>query len=644
MAGRISNYRPQLFICFFLTLLVLAVFWQVRNNDFVNFDDPRCTTENLHIQRGLNLEFLKWAFTTSHAGYWQPLTWLSFAMDYQLFRLKPAGYHIVNLLLHTVNSLLLFLILNRMTHALWKSSFVAALFALHPIHVESVAWIAERKDVLSAFFWMLTMGSYVLYAKKPGAKKYLLTIVIFSLGLMAKPMLVTLPCALLLLDYWPLGRLRFNQSLDVPKISESKKERKRAKKISESARGKQTTLTDRSQLLQRLWPVIREKIPFFALSAISSIVTAIGQQKMGAMESLEILPVGERIGNALISYVRYIEMTIYPHGLAVFYPHMGTPPAWEVCLAAVFLLITSLLIIRWATKMPYLAMGWLWYLGTLVPVIGIIQVGMQSMADRYTYIPIIGLFMATAWAVPDIAKNWRYRQYILASGAVIVLSALIFLTWKQVKYWQNSITLFEHAIQVTDNNYLAHNNLGVALSDAGRRKEAVAHYSEAIRIKPSYENAYFNLGNNLSAQGRTDEAILRYQEALRLRPNYAKAHNNLATLLMSKKMFKEAIGHYEEALKTDPTNPGTHYNLGAAWMSIDHYEEAIGQFQQALRINPRFIEAHNAWGIALARSGNTDEAIEHFREALRLNPNYTPARSNLETALEVQKKSRLDMR
>jgi tetratricopeptide (TPR) repeat protein len=640
MVQRISNYRPKLLICLFLTLAVLAAFWQVKNNDFVNFDDPRCTTENLHIQGGLNLEFLKWAFTTSHAGYWQPLTWLSFVMDYQLFGLNPGGYHLVNLLLHTVNSLLLFLILNRMTHALWKSAFVAALFALHPIHVESVAWIAERKDVLSAFFWMLTMGAYVRYTEKPGVKKYLLTIVFFSFGLMAKPMLVSLPCVLLLLDYWPLGRLRFNHSLDVPKISESKKERKRARKISASAKGKEVTLPDQSRFLQRLWPVIREKIPFFALSAISSIVTAIGQQKVGAIESLEILPIGARIGNALISYIRYIGMTIYPHGLAVFYPHKGTPSAWEVVLAAAFLLIATLIIIRWAAKMPYLAMGWLWYLGTLVPVIGIIQVGMQSMADRYTYIPVIGLFVATAWAVPDIARNWRYRQYILMTGAGIVLSALMFLTWMQVKYWQNSITLFEHAIQVTDNNYLAHNNLGFALSDAGKREEAIAHYREAIRIKPSYENAHFNLGNHLSAQGRTDEAILCYQEALRLRPNYAKAHNNLAALLISKKMFKEAIGHYQEALKTDPSNSGTHYNLGVAWMSIDHFEDAIGQFQEAARINPRFIEAHNAWGIALARSGKTGEAIDHFREALKIKPDFREASDNLRVALAQQKMRR----
>ncbi len=360
----------------------------------------------------------------------------------------------------------------------------------------------------------------------------------------------------------------------------------------------------------------------------------------GAIESFEVFPIGARIGNALISYIRYIGMTIYPQGLAVFYPHQGTPPLWEVSLAAAFLLIATLIIIRWAAKMPYLAMGWLWYLGTLVPVIGIIQVGMQSMADRYTYIPIIGLFVATAWAVPDIARNWRYRQYILAAGAGIVLSALMFSTWTQVKYWQNSITLFEHAIQVTNNNYLAHNNLGVALSDAGKREEAMAHYREAIRIKPSYENAHFNLGNKLSAQGRTDEAILCYQEALRLRPNYAKAHNNLAALFISKKMFKEAIGHYQEALKTDPTNSSTHYNLGVAWMSIDHYEEAIGQFQEAIRFNPRFIQAHNAWGIALARSGKTGEAIDHFREALRIKPNFREANDNLRVALAQQKMRR----
>ena len=640
MTQKISNYQLKLLICFFLIIAVLSVFWQVKNNDFVNYDDPRCVPENVHIQSGFNSNDLKWAFTTNHTGFWQPLTWLSFMLDFKLFRLNPGGYHIVNLLFHIANTVLLFLVLNRMTHALSKSAFVAALFAFHPLHVESVAWIAERKDVLSAFFWMLTMGAYVFYVEKPGLKKYLLILLFFSLGLMAKPMLVTLPCVLLLLDYWPLARLRFNHSLDIPKISESKKEKKLARKIASRAKGKKLSPPDQSLLWQRLWPFIREKIPLFTLSAISAMLTFIGQQERGALESLEVFPIGARIGNVFISYAGYIGKMIYPHSLAAFYPHQGTTPLWEISLAAIFVLIATLLIIRWAARMPYLAMGWLWYLGTLVPVIGIIQVGMQSMADRYTYIPMIGVFVATTWAVTDIARNWRYRQYILAAGAGIVLSALMFSTWTQVKYWQNSITLFEHAIQVTDNNYLAHNNLGFALSNARKREEATAHYKEAIRSKPRYENAYFNLGNNLSAQGRTDEAILCYQEALKLQPNYAKAHNNLAALLFSKKMFKEAIGHYREALKTDPTNSLTHYNLGVAWMSIDHFEDAIGQFQEAVRINPRFIDAHNAWGIALARSGKTGEAIDHFREALRIKPDFRGAEDNLRVALAQQKMHR----
>jgi protein O-mannosyl-transferase len=640
MVQRIADYRPKLLICLFLTLVVLALFWQVKDNDFVNFDDPRCITENPQIQGGLNLGFLKWAFTTNHTGFWQPLTWLSFLIDYQLFGLKPGGYHIVNLLLHTLSSLLLFLILNRMTHSLWKSAFVASLFAFHPLHVESVAWIAERKDVLSAFFWMLTMGAYVFYAEKPGLKKYLLTLLFFSFGLMAKPMLVTLPCVLLLLDYWPLGRLRFNQLPDIPKKSEAKKEKKRTRKIGSTAKGKGPSQPAQSRLWQLLWPFIREKVPFFALSAISAMLTFIGQQERGAIESFEVFPIGARIGNAFISYTGYIVKMICPQNLAVFYPHQGTPPLWEVFLGAAFIIIATIVIIRWAVRMPYLAVGWLWYLGTLVPVIGIIQVGMQSMADRYTYIPSIGLFVAVAWTIPYIVRNWPYRQYLLAAGAGIILSASMYLTWMQVKYWQNSITLFEHALKVTKNNYLAHNNLGIAFSNAGKKEEAIEHYREAIRIKPAYENAHFNLGNLFSAQSRTDEAIICYQEALKLRPNYAKAHNNLAALLISKKMFKEAIDHYQEALKADPTNSLTHYNLGVAWMSIDHFEDAIGQFQDAVRINPRFVQAHNAWGIALARSGKTVEAIDHFRQALRIKPDFREASDNLRVALAHQKMSR----
>lgn len=619
--------------------MVLVAFWQVKNNGFVNYDDPRCVPENVHIQRGLNSTDLKWAFTTSHAGYWQPLTWLSFMLDFKLFGLNPTGYHIVNLLLHLANSILLFLILTRMTSAMWQSAFVAALFALHPLHVESVAWIAERKDVLSAFFWILTMGAYVFYIEKPDTKKYLLVILLFSFGLMAKPMLVTLPFVLLLLDYWPLGRFRSRQPTSYEKVSGSKKKNPRAKYPSSAAEAKATPPYDQVFSWLYIWPLMREKIPFFVLAVASSIMTFIGQQKAGAMESLDILPIDARLGNALVTYASYIGKTFYPHNLAVFYPLQEVPP-WGAALAAVFILVVAALVIRKAKTMPYLAVGWLWYLVTLVPVIGVIQVGMQSMADRYTYIPLIGLFVAMAWAISDLTKNWRHRQVALAAVGGMILSACICLTFIQVKQWQNSFTLFEHAIQAVDNNYLAHNNLGVALSDIGKNEEAVAHYSEAIRIKPTYENAHFNLANHLSKQGRTDEAIEHYLEVLKLRPDYSKAHNNLALLLTLRHNFGEAIVHYRAALQSDATNAGIHHNLGIALMATHGYVEALDQFQEVVKINPGSAEAYNDLGIVSAQLGKTDEAIGYFRHALWLRPGYDAARKNLVLALEVQKKSR----
>ena len=641
MFQKMANCKKALTICLFLTIVVFAAFWQVKNNDFVNYDDPRCVPENIHIQRGFNANDLKWACTTSHAGYWQPLTWLSLMLDFQIFGLNPGGYHIVNLLFHITSSILLFLIFNRMTGAMWQSAFIAALFALHPLHAESVAWVAERKDVLSALFWMLTMGAYVLYVEKPDTKKYLLVILLFSLGLMAKPMLVTLPFALLLLDYWPLCRLLSRRSAAAidEKATESKKKRSKGKQSPVAVTAKSTTPGDQVFSWSTVWPLVREKLPFIIPVVASSIMTLIGQQKAGAIESLDTLPIGIRLGNAVVSYVGYIGKTIYPYNLAVFYPLFGMRPVWEICLAGILIFAATFMIIRKAKTMPYLAVGWLWYLGTLVPVIGIIQVGMQSMADRYTYIPLIGLFAATAWAVPGLVRNWPHRQAILAAGAAVVLSACACLTFIQVSYWRNSFTLFEHAIRVVDNNYLAHNNLAVALAGAGKNEEAVAHYKEAIGIKPTYENAHFNLANHLSRQGKTDEAIEHYLEALKLRPTYAKAHNNLAMLLALRQNFNEAISHYQAALQSDPTNAGIRFNLGVAMMATHRPAEARDQFQEALRINPGFAEAYNELGILSAQSGRTDEAIGYFRQALWLKPGYDAARRNLALALEVQKKS-----
>ncbi len=425
MFQKIANCKSLLTICLLLIFSVVVAFWQVKNSGFVNYDDPRCVPENVHIQRGINSTDLKWAFTTSYAGYWQPLTWISFMLDFKLFGLNPSGYHIVNLLLHLANSVLLFLILTRMTGAMWQSAFVAALFALHPLHVESVAWIAERKDVLSAFFWILTMGAYVFYVEKPDTKKYLLVILLFSLGLMAKPMLVSLPFALLLLDYWPLSRFRSKQSATDEKIFKSREKKGKAKYPSVVVKAKTAPPCDQVLSWPYIWLLIREKIPLFMLAIASGLMTLIGQQKAGAMESLQVLPIDARLGNALIAYATYIGKTFYPRNLAVFYPLQEMLPAWKVVFAAVLIIVVTTLFIRWAKTMPYLAVGWLWYLVTLAPVIGVVQVGMQSMADRYTYIPLIGLFAASAWATSDLVKNWRYRQVVLATVAGIVLSACV---------------------------------------------------------------------------------------------------------------------------------------------------------------------------------------------------------------------------
>ena len=446
--------RREGVVCLFLVIGILAVYWQVGNHEFVNYDDKDYITENQHVQAGLTLKSIAWAFTSTYASNWHPLTWLSHMLDCEIYGLNPRGHHFTNVFFHILNSILLFLIFKRMTGAFWKSAFVAALFAIHPLHVESVAWAAERKDVLSTFFCMLTMGAYILYVENQGIKKYLLTVLLFTLGLMAKPMLITLPFVLLLLDYWPLGR--FNK---------------------------------RSPALQLIW----EKIPLFVLTAVSSIVTFLVQQK--AMSSLEVFPITARIFNALVSYLSYIVKMIWPFHLAIFYPYPGMPPVWQIAGACLLLVFISCIAIRTVRRYPYFAVGWLWYLGTLVPVIGLVQVGLQSMADRYTYIPLTGIFIIIAWGIPDLIAKWRYKKIGLFITTTTLISILMICTWSQVGCWRNSITLFSHAINVTENNSVAHNNLGSAFADQGKASETIKHYAEALRIDPMYADAHYNLGN-----------------------------------------------------------------------------------------------------------------------------------------------------
>ena len=610
----------KLFLYLFLTVATLAVFWQVHDHEFINFDDPQYITENRHVQGGLSPDGVVWAFTTAHASNWHPLTWLSHMLDVELYGLNPRGHHLTNVFLHLLNTLLLFFILQRMTGALWRSGFVAALFALHPLHVESVAWVAERKDVLSTLFWLLTLWAYTWYVEGPKFTRYLLALFSFALGLMAKPMLVTLPFVLLLLDYWPLGRIQAGQVEGADRAETP------------------TSIPSNKQMLQTL-RLVWEKVPFFLLAAASSIVTFLVQQRGGALTSLEVFPFKVRLANALVSYARYMGKMFWPQKLAVLYPHPGyTLPIWQIAGAGLLLFLISFLVIRAGRRYPYLAVGWLWFLGTMVPVIGLVQVGAQAMADRYTYIPLIGLCIIISWGVAELVAGWRYRRVVLAVATGAAILALTICTFIQLRHWRSATALFEHAIEVTSDNYVAHNNLGNKLAAQGNIDEAIAHYSEALRINPAHAKAYYNLGIALAKQGKYEVAIAHYSKALQLKPDYVDAHNNLGLTLMEQGKFHEAIAHYTRAIHIDPKYEIAHNNLGVALDEQGNHTEALAHYSRAIELNPQYAEAHNNMGALLADQGKLDEALAHYFRAIQLNPEYAEAHNNLGVALKEQER------
>jgi len=592
-----ADYRTALAVSFLLILIIAALFWRVQYFGFIHYDDVLYVTDNTHVQGGLSCEGFLWAMTTSHASNWHPLTWLSLMADYELFWLSPSGYHWNNLLFHMANTVLLFWVLNGMTGALWRPVFVAALFAVHPLHVESVAWVAERKDVLSAFFWMLTMGAYVRYVRHPVLSRYLAILLAFMLGLLAKPMLVSLPFVLLLVDYWPLRRFRFGE-------------------------------------LSGLSRLIVEKIPLFIFSGASALVTFLVQKNAEAVASLEFLSTGMRLANAFVSYAAYVVKTFWPAGLAIFYPHPGTWPVWQVVWSVLLVVGVTVCAVACIRRYPYCIVGWLWYLGTLVPVIGLVQVGSQSMADRYTYIPLIGLFIVVVWGVADLLRGWRYGRTVGVAAATAVLSALIVVTWFQVQRWRDSITIFTHALKVTEGNYLAHNNLGMALKKGDRAEDAKAHFRAAINIKPNYAPAYNNMGYLLTREGRTEEGIQFYLKALQIRPDNVDVLFNLGEGLASIGRIDEAIVSYREALRLAPENPVVHNNFGVALTKKGSMNEAASEYREALRLKPDHAGAHNNLAMVLAEQGLLTEAITHFREALKLQPDYANAHYNLGLALK----------
>ena len=591
----VQSRRKKILILLCLALATCAVYRHGLQNGFVNYDDDLYVTENLQVKAGLTLDGVWYAFTTLHTGNWHPLTWLSLELDCQLFGLNPWGFHLTNLLLHVASTLLLFAIFERWTGAVWRSALVAALFALHPLRVESVAWVAERKDVLSALFWMLTLAAYAGYVEKPGIWRYGLVGLVFVAGLLAKPMLVTLPFVLLLLDSWPLARLRLGQAAtqenkrDLPPVS--------------------------------LKYLVLEKTPLFALAVVSGVMTLTAQCQGWKTNRLEALPL--RLENALVSCAEYVGKIAWPQGLIPLYPFpRGYYPFWQLAVSMLVLVGISVLVIRWRKRRPYLPVGWLWFLGTIFPVLGIIPaVGIHAMADRYTYLPSIGIFLMASWGLADLVEHTRFLvPAILLTGGALLL--VIAHTWIQVTYWHDSAALWEHTLQVSPDNALAHTNLGVALQSDGHLEEAIRHYTAALEVDPEYANAQNNLGLALDRLGKRHEAISHLRAAVRSAPGVAEHHLNLAPMLVENRNWDEAIEHLYAALEIEPDNPELYFHLGRAYSRQERWGKAAECLREAVRLQPNVAHNRSTLAYILHKQGQTEAAQDEYQEAWRLDPHW----------------------
>lgn len=567
-------------VCLVLAVTTALVFSPVARHGFLNLDDNRYVYDNPHIRAGITPESLKYAFSFDVSN-WHPLTWLSLMIDFQFFGLDPSGYHVVNLGFHILNVLFLFWVLHRMTQAVWPSAFVAAAFALHPLHVESVAWIAQRKDVLSGLFWILTMGTYTLYVEKPGYRRYVFTLLFFIFGLMSKPIVVTLPFALLLVDFWPLRRF------DPVK-----------------------------------WAGIRlallEKIPFFLLAFFSCLLTYSAQKQGGAVQTWEAISLGARLGNAVTSYVAYLGKMIWPVSLAVLYPHPGSVPLGQIVGSALILIAATALVLWRAPKAPYLAVGWFWFLGTLVPVIGLVQVGAQGMADRYTYLPFIGLFILAAWGACDLAKSLKIPNAILATIAVSILGAFMFATYRQVRYWKDNLTLYDHTLAVTQNNWLILNNRGNVYNGQGDYRRAIEDYNRAIHIKPDYAEAFVNRGAAYNGLEQFNHAIADFSRAIELRPAYAEAYLNRGAAYNNLGKHRLAIDDLNKGIAIKPGYAEAYFSRAVAQNARRRYREAIEDFTRAIALKPAYTEAYFQRGVLSFQQGDIDSGCRDAQNVCRL--------------------------
>jgi protein O-mannosyl-transferase len=586
---------------------VFCAFWPSVSNGFVNLDDPMYVCENAHVLAGLTWQGIGWAFTNVDAGFWHPLTWLSLMLDCQMFGLRAGGHHLVSLLLHATTTILLFLALRRMTGATWRSATIAILFALHPLHVESVAWVSDRKDVLSAFFCFLSLLFYARYAEQsklqhPRYKlSYSLALLFFLCGLMSKATILTLPVVMLFLDWWPLCRCEpFAPVNPAPALPPDK--------------------PSVVAFVSTLKPLLWEKLPFFAAAALSCLVSVYGQGRLGALPDATQFPLKGRIANAILSNGYYLAQTLWPANLAAYYPYPRSFPLWPVVGAALLGLAVSVVVLWTCRRYPFLAIGWLWYVITILPVIGLLQVGGHSRADHYTYVPLIGLFLLLVWGADALARRGRCQALAVSMVSLALLFLCLVLARNQLGYWKNSEALLRHAIVVTSDNPEAQNNLGLALTDQGRLDEAITHFEEALRLVPDSPDAHNNLATALGMQGRFDEAIHELQVTLRLRPDYGKAHYNLCVAFLHKRSLDEAIAHAHRALELRPDFAEAHSKLGSALLQQGLTEEAMVQFQQAVQLKPKLANAHSDLAGLLLQKRRVSEAISHYQSAIDLQP------------------------
>jgi tetratricopeptide (TPR) repeat protein len=599
--------RLDLFILLALGAITFGIYAQMIGHQFIALDDPTYIRENPMVNRGLTPAGLTWAFTTFYAANWHPLTWIAHMIDSQLFGMNAGGHLLVNAVIHVANTLLLFWLLLGTTRARWPSALVAALFALHPLHVESVAWAAERKDTLSTFFGLFSLIAYTYYVKTGSRKWYAWTALALALGLLAKPMLVTWPFVMLLLDYWPLRRL----------ADAASKKYRRGAAHREAAIG--------------ITSLVREKLPLFPIVAASAVITFVAQSHDRAVRTFADAPVALRLSNALVSYAKYLLLTFWPNDLAVYYPFAGIP-AWQIIGAAFLLIGITVFCVSQRRIRPYLMVGWLWFLGTLVPVIGIVQVGGQIMADRYFYIPSIGLFIALVFGLADIAKRWRVAPALSAGIAGGILVILAMLTNAQIQRWRDSFTLFEHTLAVTPPNLRIEHNLGVAFGASDRYDEAAAHFEKALQIDPNFYDGLVAMGVTRAHQGRLPEAIEYFRAAIHSQPDVPKARVQLAHALWKQNRDQAALEEMLRASQLASKDADIRADLGLALGLAGRIPEAIEQLHEALRLNPNCAEAHNNLGLALLASGKPRESIPEFEVALRLKPELKGAADNLQRA------------